>query len=254
MLKRLFKNMRISRIFVSNLLDLGKSIQLDDDTGHYVKTVLRLKKDSGVILFNGNGIEYAGTVIEASRKNVLIHVHDRFQRSVESPLTIRLGLAITRGDKMDFAIQKSVELGVNSITPIFTERCVVQLTGEKLQHRLSHWQKIVIHATEQCGRSVVPELNPILERDDWLQNQTGLRIFLDPHAETSLSELKPDKLQVTLMSGPEGGFAKHERNAAIGAGYIPVRLGARILRAETAVLAALAAVQTLWGDFNANRL
>ena len=241
--------MRVSRLYVSAGLEVGQAIELDDDSGHYVRTVLRLKKDAEIILFNGQGGEYSGTIVEASRKRVLIAIDTWADRSVESPLTITMGLAISRGDRMDLAVQKSVELGVNALTPLLTERCVVQLRGDKRQQRLAHWHKIVQHAAEQCGRTLLPKLNPVSDLNDWLGVQQGLKIFLDPYAQSSLADMHPEGMNVTLLSGPEGGFADHERELAKAAGFIPVKLGRRILRTETASLAALSAVQMLWGDF-----
>jgi 16S rRNA (uracil1498-N3)-methyltransferase len=222
---------------------------LDDDSGHYLRTVLRLKKDDAIILFNGKGGEFAGTLAEVSKKTVIVNNSTWTDRSVESPLQITLGLGISRGDRMDLSVQKAVELGVNQITPIMTERCVVQLKGEKKQQRLQHWQKIVQHAAEQSGRTALPELADVSALQNWVGNQQDLRVFLDPYAEMNLAQLKPDDMKVTLLTGPEGGFTDQERNVAKAAGFIPVRLGSRILRTETASIAALAAVQMLWGDF-----
>ena len=153
---------------------------------------------------------------------------------------------------MDLSVQKAVELGVNHITPLLTERCVVQFKGEKKPQRLLHWQKIVQHAAEQSGRTVLPELTAIEELQSWVGGQQGLKVFLDPYADMSLANMTPTAMKVTLLTGPEGGFANHERDIATAAGFIPVRLGSRILRTETASLAALAAVQMLWGDFGAD--
>lgn len=241
--------MRISRLYTPMPLATGKLIELDDDNGHYVRTVLRLKKDNQLILFNGHGGEYLCTVAEASRKTVLINVGQWDDRTVESPLQVTLGLGISRGDRMDLTVQKAVELGVNRITPLLTERCVVQFKGEKKPQRLLHWQKIVQHAAEQSGRTTLPELLEIESLENWIANQQGLKVLLDPYAETTLSELKPETMKVTLLTGPEGGFSNQERDIAKVSGFIPVRLGARILRTETASLAALSAIQLLWGDF-----
>lgn len=241
--------MRISRLFVSIPLAVGKSIELDEDNGHYVRTVLRLKKDNAIILFNGESGEYACSVAEVTRKVVLITVEQWHDRSVESPLYIVLGLGISRGDRMDLSVQKAVELGANHITPLITERCQVQFKGEKKPQRLLHWQKIVQHAAEQSGRTVLPALPEIQQFQDWLEHQQGLKLFLDPYAQQTLNELTPEIPHVTLLTGPEGGFSDQERELAKAAGFIPVRLGARILRTETASLAALAAVQLCWGDF-----
>ena len=241
--------MRVSRVFTPVHLAAGKHIELDDDNGHYVRTVLRLKKDDEIILFNGAGGEYVCTVGEVSRKTVLIHIDKWLERDVESPLLVTLGLGISRGDRMDLSVQKAVELGVNHITPLLTERCVVQFKGEKKPQRWLHWQKIVQHAAEQSGRTTVPELTEIEHLQLWVNKQQGLKVFLDPYAESTLADLNPQDRHVTLLTGPEGGFSGQERDIAKAAGFIPVRLGSRILRTETASLAALAAVQMLWGDF-----
>ena len=241
--------MRVSRLYTSMPLASGKHIELDDDNGHYVRTVLRLKKDDEIILFNGAGGEYGCTVAEVSRKTVLIHIDKWLERDVESPLLVTLGLGISRGDRMDLSVQKAVELGVNHITPLLTERCVVQFKGEKKPQRWLHWQKIVQHAAEQSGRTTVPELTEIEHVQLWVDKQQGLKVFLDPYAESSLADLSPQDQHVTLLTGPEGGFSGQERDIAKAAGFIPVRLGSRILRTETASIAALAAVQMLWGDF-----
>lgn len=249
--------MRVSRLYTPVSLATGKLIEVDDDNGHYVRTVLRLKKDDKIILFNGHGGEYLCTVTEITRKAVLVAIEQWHDRSVESPLQVTLGLGISRGDRMDLTVQKAVELGVNRITPLLTERCVVQFKGEKRPQRLLHWQKIVQHAAEQSGRTTLPALQEVETLQNWVGQQQGLKVFLDPYAETTLSELMPETMKtcpepsrsVTLLTGPEGGFSDQERNIAKASGFIPVRLGARILRTETASIAALAAVQLLWGDF-----
>ena len=249
--------MRVSRLYTPTSLATGKFIELDDDNGHYVRTVLRLKKDAPIILFNGHGGEYVCTVAEVSRKTVLIAVEQWVERSVESPLQVTLGLGISRGDRMDLTVQKAVELGVNRIVPLLTERCVVQFKGEKKSQRLLHWQKIVQHAAEQSGRTTLPALLEAEQLQNWATNQQGLKVFLDPYSETTLTQLKPETMKagpehsrsVTLLTGPEGGFSNQERDLAKASGFIPVRLGRRILRTETASLAALSAVQLLWGDF-----
>ncbi|MGZ5018603.1 MAG: 16S rRNA (uracil(1498)-N(3))-methyltransferase, partial [Methylobacter sp.] len=196
--------MRISRLYTPASLATGKTIELDDDNGHYVRTVLRLKKDDQVILFNGHGGEYLCTIMEVSRKTVLIHVGQWHDRSVESPVQVTLGLGISRGDRMDLTVQKAVELGVNRITPLLTERCLVQFKGEKKPQRLLHWQKIVQHAAEQSGRTALPDLLEIEQLQNWVDKQQGLKVFLDPYAETTLADLKPEPLNgsinVTLLT------------------------------------------------------
>jgi len=241
--------MRVSRLYTSLPLAQGSQIQLDDDSAHYVRTVLRLKKEDSLILFNGQGGEFFCKLGEVTRKTVLINIDQWHERSVESKLKVTLGLAISRGDKMDWSVQKAVELGVNQITPLLTERCVVQFKGETKPQRWLHWQKIIQHASEQSGRTELPVFNEIHYLHDWVKQQAGLKVFLDPYAEVSLAQLMPESSDVTLLTGPEGGFAQSERELAKMAGFTPVRLGARILRTETASIAALSAVQMLWGDF-----
>ena len=241
--------MRVSRLYTSVELQVGQTIELDENSSHYLRTVLRLRTGDRLILFNGDGADYCANLVEMNRKSVIVTLTERKLRSVESPLRINLGLGISRGDRMDLSIQKAVELGVNQITPIMTERCVVQFNAEKKQQRLQHWQKIIYHAAEQSGRTALPNLAPIMSLADWLPHPQGLKVFLDPYAENTLLTVKPEQNQVTLLTGPEGGFAEMEREFAISHGFVPIRLGQRILRTETASLAALAAVQMLWGDF-----
>lgn len=241
--------MRISRLYTSDILNAGKKLELQDDNAHYVRTVLRLKKDQAITLFNSRGGEFLSVLNEVSRKRVEVSIVKAIDRTAESPLSVTLGLGISRGDRMDWAVQKAVELGVNNITPLITERCVVKFKAEKKQQRLQHWKKIAQHAAEQSGRTILPKFNEISSIEDWVKEQKALKIFLDPYAKQSLINLKPDEQAVTILSGPEGGFSMQERELAVDAGFIPVRLGSRVLRTETAVLAALSAVQMLWGDF-----
>jgi 16S rRNA (uracil1498-N3)-methyltransferase len=241
--------MRVSRLFVDNVLNVGQSVELDADASHYVRSVLRLKAEQEIVLFNGKGGEYQCRLDEVSRKTVRVRIEKFIARDVESPLTVRLGIGISRGDRMDWSVQKAVELGVNCITPLVTERCVIKFNDDKKQQRLQHWQNIILHAAEQSGRTRSPSLGDIASLPDWVGQQQDLKVFLDPYAEQSLADLQPSTASVTLLSGPEGGFSDQEREIARSHGFVPVRMGARILRTETAVLAALAAVQTLWGDF-----
>jgi len=240
--------MRVSRLYVDMPLLVQETIRLNEDCAHYVRTVLRLKKAYLVVLFNGLGGEYQATIIEVSRKQVLVKILDFIERDVESPLQVLLGLGISRGERMDFAVQKSVELGVMKIAPLMSERCVVQLKGDKESNKIRHWQKIAQHATEQSTRTVMPRIEAVKLLADWVKQQSGLKVFLDPFATQTLQDLQPEDNKVTLLAGPEGGFSEQEREIAQQAGFIPVQLGPRVLRTETAALAALTAVQVLWGD------
>lgn len=240
--------MRISRLHVETALHEGETVRLDEEAAHYLRTVLRLKSGYELTVFNGDGGEYPARVAEAGRSGVWLELGERRVRNVESPLAIHLGLGISRGERMDLAIQKAVELGVSRITPLFTEHCVVRLDDARLHARLVHWQKVSRSACEQCGRNRVPEVDEPIELEAWIVERDGSKLFFDPHGGMGLRELPPPNGIVNVLSGPEGGFSDAERRQARGAGFMPVRLGPRILRTETAVLAALAAVQTMWGD------
>lgn len=241
--------MRVSRLYVSMPLNVGGRVELDDDAAHYVRSVLRLKQDQTMALFNGQGGDYLCRFTEVSRKTVRVEIEEFIDRDVESPLRVNLGLGISRGDRMDWAVQKAAELGVAQLTPLVTERCVIKFNDDKKQQRLQHWRGIIRHAAEQSGRTRLPALGEVADLPDWAHQQQGLKVFLDPFAEQTLADLQPENNGVTLLSGPEGGFSDQERQIAKASGFIPVRMGARILRTETAVLAALTAVQMLWGDF-----
>jgi 16S rRNA (uracil1498-N3)-methyltransferase len=172
----------------------------------------------------------------------------RDDRDAESGLQTHLGLGISRGERMDLGIQKAVELGVSAITPLFTERCVVRLSADKAEQRLRHWKMVARSACEQSGRNRLPEIHHPESLADWLERQQGLRFILHPHGGVGLRELPAPTGPVCVLSGPEGGVSDRERHDALRAGFTPLRLGPRILRTETAALAALAAIQTLWGD------
>lgn len=242
--------MRVSRIYVPAPLHTGQRIELDGETAHYVRDVLRLKQEQRIVIFNGQGGEYQCRLSLVSRKCVSVEIDQYFARDLESPLTVNLGLGVSRGDRMDWSVQKAVELGVSRLTPLVTERCVIKFSDDKKQQRLSHWRNIIQHAAEQSGRNRLPELDEIADLPNWVARQQNLKVFLDPYAQQALTDLQLTGPYVTLLSGPEGGFSEQERQTALASGFIPVRMGARILRTETAVLAALAAAQTLWGDFN----
>lgn len=241
--------MRISRFYIADRLTEGQEIDLQEENAHYVRTVLRLKDKQSLVLFNGLGGEFLCTLTEVNRKKVRVKIEEAIDRTVESPLKIILGVGISRGDRMDWSIQKAVELGVTEITPVITERCVVRFKEGKKQQKYQHWKKIVQHAAEQSGRTVLPKFNEINALQPWLEKQQGLRLFLDPFANDTLLQQKPVNQCVTLLTGPEGGFSSDERQLAVQSGFIPVKLGARVLRTETATLSAISAIQMLWGDY-----
>lgn len=240
--------MRISRIFLPLSLNPDSLLHLEGERAHYVRTVLRLKPGAPLAVFNGEGGEYPAKVEEVHKEAVTIALGGCKLREAESPLQSLLGLGISRSERMDLAIQKAVELGVSAIAPLFTERCLVQLDPVRKEQRLRHWRTVAQSACEQSGRNRLPEIFAPIQLSDWVQTQTGLRLFLHPHGGKRLGELPRPTGQICLLAGPEGGFAESECEMALAAGFTPLQLGPRILRTETAALAALAAIQTIWGD------
>lgn len=240
--------MRLSRLYLPHRLQTGERRSLDAEASHYLRDVLRLDAGDGLTVFDGTGGEYAAQVAVVGKREVVLRVGDFHSREAESPLAVTLGLGITRGERMDYAVQKAVELGVARIAPLITERCVVRLDPARWAQRAAHWRKVAVSACEQCGRNRPPELDEPTRLATWLGAQAGLRLFCDPRAPLGLREPGTPVDRVCLLAGPEGGFTEEERELARRAGFAGVRLGPRILRAETAALAALAALQALWGD------
>jgi len=240
--------MRVSRLYLPLPLHTGTLVLLDDDSAHYLRTVLRLKQGDELVVFDGEGGEFPAVLREVHRDSVRIQLGEPVQRDVESTLATHLGLGVSRGERMDWAIQKAVELGVSAITPLFTEHCVVRLDEARKAQRRQHWQRIAQSACEQCGRNRLPEIHEPTTLQNWVVRREGLRLFLHPEGGRNLRELTPPAGQICLLTGPEGGFSEGERLLALDAGFVPLCLGPRILRTETAALAALAAIQALWGD------
>ncbi len=244
--------MRVPRFYLPILLATGATVPLDDPVFNHVVRVLRLGVNAPLILFNGQGSAFAATLVEVSKRSASAQVLEAVPSATESPLRITLAQGISRGEKMDYTLQKAVELGVAAIQPLFTERSGVQLTGDRLARKVQHWQGIVIGACEQCGRNRLPELREPVALMDGLTPLTaepGLGLLLDPLAEQGLRDLTPPSGPMTLLIGSEGGLSPGELVRARTVGFIGVRLGPRVLRTETAGLAALAAIQALWGDF-----
>ena len=212
-------------------------------------TVLRARPGQPLQIFNGRGGCFDGEVITTKKKQLLVEIGQHHETDIESPLSITLLQGISRGQKMDYTLQKSVELGVARIVPVMSQHSNVRLNDKKADRRLDHWRQIIINACEQCGRNKVPEITPVMTLEDCLDRvEADLKVILYPKATSRLSDLDPPAPTLSLMVGPEGGFSDTELVQAEQAGYLPVRLGPRILRTETAAVAALTAVQTLWGD------
>lgn len=241
--------MRIPRIYYSQDLSVNIEIALEADAANHVGRVLRLSTGAEIILFNGQGGEYRACLTESSKKNVKAQVNSFSDIDLESPLAIHLGQGISRGDKMEMTIQKAVELGVTEITPLFSERCGVKLTGERLQKKLNQWQKIIISACEQCGRNTIATINPPLPLDQWLaQPSNELKLNLHPRAKYSINTLPEPSHGIRLLIGPEGGLSDPEIELAASQGFDEVLIGPRVLRTETAGLTIISALQTRFGD------
>jgi 16S rRNA (uracil1498-N3)-methyltransferase len=239
--------MRLSRFFTDTPLSIG-DFELPEAQAHYISRVLRMGEGDAVQLFDGSGQEFRGSLLEVGKKRVSVQLTESFPGQTESPLHIHLGQGLSRGERMDWAIQKATELGVNEITPIFSDRCEVRLKDERADKRLLHWRQVAISACEQCGRSTVPVIHPPLLLADWLkQAEADLKLVLHPVAEPMVSHAKPASL--AFLIGPEGGLTDGEVETAQDAGFHAARLGPRVLRTETAPVVALAVAQQLWGDF-----
>ncbi|QKE64933.1 16S rRNA (uracil(1498)-N(3))-methyltransferase [Aquipseudomonas campi] len=239
--------MRLSRFFIDAPLSIGQH-ELPETQAHYIGRVLRHAAGDAVQLFDGSGQEYRGELIEVGKKNVRVELREQLQGQAESPLRVHLGQGLSRGERMDWAIQKATELGAAVITPIVSERCEVRLKDERADKRLAHWRQVAISACEQCGRSVVPLIHSPVLLADWLQqSDADLKLVLHPVAEPLASHAKPSTL--AFLIGPEGGLSDAEVEQAKTAGFHAARLGPRVLRTETAPVVALSVAQQLWGDF-----
>lgn len=241
--------MRSTRIYVDLPLAAGAQVNLPAAQSQHLTLVLRLAAGAPVTLFNGDGHDYPGHLLDAHRTRTAVTCKVVSDEEPAPALRIHLGLGISKGERMDFALQKAVELGVNRVTPLFTGRSMVRLDAERLAKRVAHWEGVVIAACEQSGRRRLPRLGQAARLEDWLAQGHPGGILLDHRSLRPLPGLPAPDGDITLLVGPEGGLGEAERAAARAAGFTGVCLGPRILRTETAPLAAIAAIQALWGDF-----
>jgi len=244
--------MPISRVFQNCALIEGTSLALDANASHHLSRVLRAKQGDEFIIFNGLGGEYAATITHIDKKAVHVLISEFNPREAESSLDLWLAQGISRGEKMDYTIQKAVELGVKKIIPLFTERCNVKLDQERLSKRLEHWQAIARSAAEQSGRNIIPEiLTPTTLENALSMMQAHWRFVLSPHVSQKLHTIQIDKLQsVLLLIGPEGGLSEREIMLTKAQNFLPLNLGPRIMRTETAAVAAITALQCYFGDMS----
>lgn len=238
------------RFYCPYPLAVGATITLPDHIAHHIQ-VLRLALGETITLFNGEGGEYQATVSAIEKKRASAEIKTFSPREVELPYAVTLAQALPEGSKMDWIIEKAVELGVTAIQPIAAQRCVVRLNAERAAKKGEHWQGIIASATEQSGRNRLPHLCELTDFNNWTQQQSlHLRIMLSPRATQSLADWArhhPPQA-VALLVGPEGGFSEQEENTALAQGVLALSMGPRVLRTETAGLAALAALNAVWGQ------
>jgi 16S rRNA (uracil1498-N3)-methyltransferase len=242
--------MRLNRVYAGQALAAGSDSARPDAAAFHVARVLRLRSGAPLVLFDGSGSDYSGEIVAVEGDRVRVRVDARSAGLGESPLAITLVQAVSRGERMDWTLQKATELGVRRIQPVLSARSVVRLDEQQAAKKLRHWRAIVAGACEQCGRSVLPELRAPLDLPRFLAEspREGQRIVLSPTGPASLAGFASMAARVELLIGPEGGLEDVELEAAMRAGFAPVRLGPRVLRTETAGIVALAVLQALWGD------
>lgn len=240
----------ISRFFCPGPLRAGEEVTLPKGVGHHAERVLRLAVGDPVVLFDGEGAQFPATLL-ALGGHPRARVGQAETPDMESPLALTLVQGLASGDKMDWIIQKAVELGVGAILPVAAERSVLHLSGDRAEKRLAHWRQVAVAACEQCGRNRLPEVAPVGSLAEVLEmcGESLRRWVLDPTADTSLAAMAPPDAPLALFVGPESGWSARELEYMRKAGSQGVRLGPRVLRTETAGLAALAAIQARWGDF-----
>ncbi len=244
--------MRNIRIYTETPLAVSTTAVLSREASHHLLRVLRCRDNDPVTLFNGRGGSYTGRIVSASGPPVAVDVLDFAPEPEQPGLLITLGLGISRSLHMDYAVQKSVELGVHALVPLFAQRGNVKLDRKRETSRLQHWNKIIIHACEQSGRNTLPSLSAPLDLQEWVsENRDTTRFVFVPSARQTLAQVAAvDNREVSILVGPEGGLSDPEQGTAEKHGFVPIKLGPRTLRTETAALAAITALQVLWGDLH----
>jgi 16S rRNA (uracil1498-N3)-methyltransferase len=239
---------RVPRIFTGQVLQAHSTVELETGPSQHLARALRMREGDSVILFDGSGGEYPATISALGKKQVAVSTGARRLREVESSLAVHLGIAVSRGERMDWVVQKATELGVNSISPLLTERTEVKLKGDRAEKKIAHWQQVAISACEQCGRNRIPKIGTLQPLQTWLDStEAPLKLVLHHRADT----LPPGSVateRAALLIGPEGGLSEGEIAAAEQRGFLSLSLGPRVLRTETAPIAALAILQARWGD------
>ena len=243
--------MRMPRLFHSTSLKSKERVALDPGPSKHVLTVLRLKSGAPLVLFDGSGFEFEAKLDQVNKTQVWVKLISTHRPKVESPLHVTLIQGVSRGERMDFTVQKAVELGIGVVVPVLTERSVVKLDSDNGARKRLHWQGIAIGACEQSGRVRVPEVKLPVTLTQFLAStpEASHKLLLDPLAGSTANDLPPPAdHRVLLLAGPEGGLSENEQNLATNAGFTGLKLGPRILRTETAALVALSLLQAQWGD------
>ena len=242
--------MRSYRVYSSLPLTVDEQCHLDDRARHHLARVLRVKAGDRLCVFNGDGNNYQGAIVSASKNQVSVLIDSMEQADTESPLNTCLALGVSKGDRFEWAIKKATELGVSSIVPLLSQRVDVRLSPERWQKKQEHWQQVVISACEQSGRAVVPDVQEPTTLPHWLSHvEADCKLVLDP--EATPNALNDQPASIALLIGPEGGLAPSELKLASENGFSAMRLGPRVLRTETAPLVALSVLGARWGDINA---
>lgn len=246
--------MRIPTIYTEAEFTVNTETELSASAAHHIANVLRLKPGNPVKLFNGTGFFFYAVITEASKKKVSVRIESSEQAKSESNLHTHLGQVMSRGDRMDYAIQKSTEMGVNEITPLMSERCELKLKADREAKRLEHWKQVAISAAEQCGRATVPVIHPVCSLEEWLTQQSGKGLSLVFHHRDTqnLTQIQTPPKHVNMLIGPEGGLSEAEIELAKKADFVACTFGPRVMRTETAPVACLSVLQWLWGDFNSS--
>lgn len=241
--------MRIPRIYHPSALHPNTTVALSDDAAYHVGRVLRMEKGQILALFDGSNQTFPAEITQADKKNVIVNVASGNTADCESPLFLHLGQVMSRGEKMEFTIQKSIELGVSVITPLLSQRCGVKLDQDRLTKKIQQWQKIAIAACEQCGRNIIPQIRPVMSLEAWCAEEDHcLKLNLHPRAQHSINTLPQPVRRVRLLIGPEGGLSQEEIAMTEHFSFTDILLGPRVLRTETTALTAITALQVCYGD------
>ena len=241
--------MRIPRFYDPQPLQTDQLVDLSDAVVQHVCRALRMRPGEHLILFNGDGYEYKAELETVEKRRAQVRILERINRSVESPLQVHIGQSLSRGERRDYAVQKATEMGMQQLSPLFSERCEVKLNSERQDKRIRHWQQVAVSACEQSGRCAVPTINAPQTLEQWVNTcDAELKLVLHHHTAQPLAQLA-QPASVALLIGPEGGLTEAEVELAQDHGFQPVAFGPRVMRTETAPVAALSLLQYLWGDW-----